>query len=132
MYNDTNKTVLKVLDLPWTVAALQLGLGLLYVALLWALGVRPMPRLTPADAAAALPVALIHGAGQCVTVMSLGAGSLAFVNVVKSLEPFFNVVLGAVFLDDVLPWRVNACLVPVVVGVGIASGAPRPAEPSRG
>ena len=29
---------------------------------------------------------------------STGAGSLAFVNVVKSLEPFFNVVFGALLL----------------------------------
>ena len=70
-----------------------------------------------------LPQALIHGIGQCVTVMSLGAGSLAFVNVVKSLEPLFNVVFGAIFMKDVLPWQVNACLLPVIGGVGIASAA---------
>merc|ERR1711988_1754478 len=75
------------------------------------------------NAMAIMPVALIHGAGQCVTVMSLGACSLAFVNVVKSLEPFFNVVFGAIFMNDILPWQVNACLIPVVLGVAIASAA---------
>ena len=55
--------------------------------------------------------------------MSLGAGSLAFVNVVKSLEPLFNVIFGAIFMNDILPWQVNACLLPVVGGVGIASAA---------
>merc|ERR1711988_1908574 len=75
------------------------------------------------NAMAIMPVALIHGAGQCVTVMSLGACSLAFVNVVKSLEPLFNVVFGAIFMNDMLPWQVNACLLPVVAGVGIASAS---------
>ena len=33
-----NKTVLKILDLPWTMATLQLGLGLLYIGPLWLTG----------------------------------------------------------------------------------------------
>jgi len=123
VYNDTNKTVLKVLDLPWTMAALQLGLGLLYVIPKWLTGLGKTPKLTLENLKTACPVALIHGAGQCVTVLSLGAGSLAFVNVVKSLEPLFNVVFGAIFMNDFLPWQVNACLLPVVGGVGIASAS---------
>ena len=39
IYNDMNKTVLKILDLPWTMATLQLGLGLLYIGPLWLTGV---------------------------------------------------------------------------------------------
>ena len=86
-YNDANKTVLKVLNLPLTIASIQLGLGLvLYVAPLWLSGLRKMPKLSGDNVKSVMPVALIHGAGQLVTVMSLGAGSLAFVNVVKSLE----------------------------------------------
>ena len=38
VYTDANKSVLAVLHLPWTLAALQLGLGLLYVTPMWALG----------------------------------------------------------------------------------------------
>jgi len=123
VYNDTNKTVLKVLTLPWTMAALQLGLGLLYVIPKWMLGLGKAPKLSMANVQTMLPVSLIHGAGQVVTVLSLGAGSLAFVNVVKSLEPFFNVVFGAIFMNDILPYKVNACLLPVVAGVGIASAS---------
>lgn len=124
IYNDTNKTVLKVLNLPWTCACLQLGIGLvLYTAPLWLTGLRKAPKLNFQQILAILPIALIHGAGQCVTVLSLGAGSLAFVNVVKSLEPLFNVIFGAIFMSDVLPWQVNVCLLPVVGGVGIASAA---------
>jgi len=123
-YNDTNKTVLKVLNLPWLISAVQLGMGLfLYTAPLYALGLRKPPKLSGGDAASVLPVALIHGVGQCVTVMSLGAGSLAFVNVVKSLEPLFNVIFGGIFMNDWLPWQVNSCLLPVIGGVAVASAA---------
>jgi len=123
-YNDANKTVLKVLNLPLTIASIQLGIGLvLYVAPLWLSGLRKMPKLSGDNVKSVMPVALIHGAGQLVTVMSLGAGSLAFVNVVKSLEPLFNVVFGAIFMNDILPWQVNSCLLLVVGGVGIASAA---------
>jgi hypothetical protein len=47
VYNDMNKTVLKVLDLPWTMAALQLGLGLLYVGPLWLTGLKQVWPLFP-------------------------------------------------------------------------------------
>ena len=47
MYNDYNKTVLKDLNLPWTISALQLGIGLvLWVTPLWLTGVRKMPQIT--------------------------------------------------------------------------------------
>merc|ERR1712097_112496 len=81
-YNDANKTVLKIVRLPYTMAALQLGLGLAYVVPKWLLDLRAVPKLTLSNVRTVLPVALIHGCGQCVTVLSLGAGSLAFVNVV--------------------------------------------------
>ena len=77
IYNDMNKTVLKVLDLPWTMACLQLGLGLLYVGPLWLTGLKKAPRLSADNLATISPIALIHGLGQCVTVMSLSAGSVA-------------------------------------------------------
>jgi hypothetical protein len=62
---------------------------------------------SPRQAKDIVPIGIIHGLGQCVTVMSLGAGSLAFVNVVKSLEPLFNVVFGAIFMYVFLPWQVS-------------------------
>ena len=68
MYNDANMTILKVLDLPWTMAALQLGLGLLYVVPKWATGLGKVPRLSLANLQTIAPIAMIHGAGQCVTV----------------------------------------------------------------
>jgi solute carrier family 35 protein E1 len=37
IYNIYNKTVLNVFPFPWTVATLQLGIGLLYVFPVWLL-----------------------------------------------------------------------------------------------
>ena len=123
VYNDSNKTVLKVLKLPWIVSALQLGIGLFfYTGPVWLLGLRKAPKLSGANAMGILPVALIHGAGQCVTVMSLGAGSLAFVNVVKSLEPLFNVLFGGIFMNDWLPWQVGTLRAPCAAGGGGGGG----------
>lgn len=76
LYNDLNKTVLQVLKLPWSVASLQLGTGLLYVAPLWLNGIKSPPRLKPGNLVSLSPIALAHGLGQCVTVFSLGAGSV--------------------------------------------------------
>ena len=121
VYNDTNKSVLKVLHLPYTVAALQLGCGVLYLAPLWLAQWKHMPKVDRRSWRQLLPVSGVHALGQCVTVASLGAGSIAFVNVVKSLEPLFNVLFGAVLVGDNLPWQVNLCLLPVVGGVALAS-----------
>jgi len=123
-YNWFNKIVLKQLSLPLTVASLQLGIGIvLYQAPMWLTGVRKLPAINKAKVMKVLPLVICNGFGQIVTVLSLGAGSLAFVNVVKSLEPLFNVVFGALLMGDVLPWQVNACLLPVIGGVGVASAA---------
>jgi solute carrier family 35 protein E1 len=54
-YNDYNKTVLKDLALPWIVSSLQLGLGLmLWVAPLWLLGLRKMPKISTENVRAAV------------------------------------------------------------------------------
>ena len=68
-YNDANKTVLKIVRLPYTMAALQLGLGLAFVVPMWLLGLRAAPKLTLSNVRSVLPVALIHGCGQCVTCL---------------------------------------------------------------
>jgi len=123
VYNDTNKTVLRVLKLPWTVASLQLGIGLLYIVPLWLTGLRSPPKLSFADLKTMLVPSLTHAACQMLTVASLGAGSIAFVNAVKSVEPLSTALFGAWLCKDVLPWQVNACLLPIVAGVALASSA---------
>lgn len=45
-YNIYNKKALNIVDLPWTMAAIQLFAGIPYVMLLWATGLRKAPVLT--------------------------------------------------------------------------------------
>ncbi|KAJ1616272.1 triose-phosphate transporter family-domain-containing protein, partial [Pavlovales sp. CCMP2436] len=122
-YNYTNKKALQVLPLPCLMAAAQIGAGILYITPVWLLGIRAPPKLETKELLALVPVGMIHGVGQLVTVLSLQAGSISFVNVVKSLEPFFNVIFAMIFMHDYVPLPVLLTLVPVVVGVGIASSA---------
>lgn len=123
MYNDTNKSALRSLRLPWMMASLQLGIGLLFIVPLWLLGLRTPPKLTMADLHSMILPALMHALGQMVTVASLGAGSIALVNAVKSIEPLSTAAASAILFGDVLPWQVNVCLLPIVAGVALASSA---------
>jgi len=120
IYNLTNKKALKVFDFPLTVTVVQLGSGILYFVPLWLTGLRKTP--SP-NIVAVAPVACIHSIGSIVTVMSLGAGSLAFVNVVKSLEPLFNVIFGIIFMNSHMPFVVYLTLIPLVGGVALASAS---------
>jgi len=56
-------------------------------------------------------------------VMSLGAGSVAFANVVKSAEPLVSVVMGILFGMGVPSGMECGSLLPIIAGVGIASMA---------
>ena len=48
-YNVYNKKLSNALDYPMLIALTSLGVGILYFAPLWALGLRKAPKLTPED-----------------------------------------------------------------------------------
>jgi solute carrier family 35, member E1 len=66
-------------------------------------------------------VSIAHVIGHVGTVVSLGAVAVSFTHVVKSLEPFVNVMGSAIFLNSVFPLPVYLSLLPVVGGVIMAS-----------
>ena len=120
-YNIVNKRVLNALDLPVSIAVLQLGIGSLWVSTQWGLGVRTRPgELTSSGLSRLTPVAFFHGGGQLATVLSLGAGAVSFTHVVKAIEPFFSALVAAVWFGQVFRWQVYASLLPVVAGVALA------------
>lgn len=51
--------------------------------------------------AAILPLALVHTLGNLFTNMSLGKVAVSFTHTIKAMEPFFSVVLSAMFLGEV-------------------------------
>lgn len=50
---------------------------------------------------AILPLAFVHTLGNLFTNMSLGKVSVSFTHTIKAMEPFFSVVLSAMFLGEV-------------------------------
>mmetsp|Transcript_38184 Transcript_38184/g.56043 ORF Transcript_38184/g.56043 Transcript_38184/m.56043 type:complete len:309 (-) Transcript_38184:295-1221(-) len=122
-YNIYNKKILMAFPYPYTVACLQLGIGLLYILPVWTLNIRPSPKLSMEDFKRIAPAALFHTLGHVCTVLALGGGSVGFVHIIKAAEPFFTTVLSAIFLDSFAPFIVNICLVPIVGGVCFASAS---------
>lgn len=51
---------------------------------------------------AILPLAVVHVLGNLFTNMSLGKVAVSFTHTIKAMEPFFSVVLSAMFLGEVL------------------------------
>ncbi|WOH11916.1 hypothetical protein DCAR_0831412 [Daucus carota subsp. sativus] len=70
---------------------------------------------------AILPLAVVHALGNLSTNMSLGKVSVSFTHTIKAMEPFFSVVLSAMFLGEVPNIWIISSLIPIVGGVGLAS-----------
>eukprot|EP01041_Mallomonas_annulata_P010228 gene10228-21325_t len=121
-YNISNKKVCNALPtLTWTIALMQLVIGLVYVIPIWGLGIRKAPVLSTEEIKNLLPVAVLHTLTHIGAVISLSAGAVSFTHIVKAAEPAVSALLSAVFLKSFLPIPVYLSLVPVMGGVAIAS-----------
>lgn len=120
--NSYNKQLLKVFPHPLTVTNVQFLIGSLLSLFFWAAGAVPKPpSLSRAALAGIWPLAIIHVLGNVLTNVSLGAVAVSFTHTVKAMEPFFSVLMSAIFLGDVPPLPVLLTLVPIVGGVLMAS-----------
>ena len=107
---------------PLTVTNVQFLIGSLLSLFFWAAGAVPKPpSLSRAALAGIWPLAIIHVLGNVLTNVSLGAVAVSFTHTVKAMEPFFSVLMSAIFLGDVPPLPVLLTLVPIVGGVLMAS-----------
>ncbi|KAE8021521.1 hypothetical protein FH972_007405 [Carpinus fangiana] len=108
-FNIYNKQVLKVYPFPATVTAFQLGLGTLMIILMWASNFVTRPKITSSQLAVILPLAVAHTMGNLLTNISIGKVAVSFTHTIKAMEPFFTVVLSALFLsevsDSIQSWR---------------------------
>ncbi|WJX88676.1 hypothetical protein P8452_70738 [Trifolium repens] len=120
-FNIYNKQVLKVYHLPVTLTAFQFAIGTLLVAFMWGLNLYKRPRLTSSQLLAIFPLALVHTLGNLFTNMSLGMVAVSFTHTVKSMEPFFSVLLSSMFLGEMPTAWVVGSLVPIAGGVALAS-----------
>ncbi|KAG6383817.1 hypothetical protein SASPL_156415 [Salvia splendens] len=113
--------VLKAFHYPVTISLVQFGFGTIVVALMWAFNLYKRPKISGAQLAAILPLAVVHTLGNLFTNMSLGKVSVSFTHTVKAMEPFFSVILSSMFLGEPPTIWVVSSLVPVVGGVALAS-----------
>jgi hypothetical protein len=51
---------------------------------------------------AILPLAMVHTLGNLFTNVSLGKVAVSFTHTIKAMEPFFSVLLSALFLGEVV------------------------------
>lgn len=123
MYNLDNKLALNMLPLPWTVSTFQLFFGWLFFGFSWITGLRPIPRFHSADLffTRVAPQGLCHFFVHIGAVISMGCGAVSFTHIVKATEPVVTAVLSGLFLHQVFSWQTYLSLVPIVVGVTMAS-----------
>lgn len=121
MYNITNKKCQNAFPMPWTMTVVSLAVGVPYILLLWASGLRKAPKLNPGWWKTLVPIGAAHALGHAGAVIALGAGAVSFAQTVKAAEPVFTCVLSYFVLGTVFKWPVYASLIPIVGGVSLAS-----------
>ncbi|EEF51988.1 phosphoenolpyruvate/phosphate translocator 1, chloroplastic [Ricinus communis] len=120
-FNIYNKQVLKVFPNPVTITLAQFAVGTVLVTLMWTFNLYKRPKITLAQLAAILPLAFVHTLGNLFTNMSLGKVAVSFTHTIKAMEPFFSVILSAMFLGEMPTIWVVGSLVPIMGGVALAS-----------
>ena len=127
-YSMLNKKVLMVWKFPFTFAALQLLVGSLWICGLWlpmpgtdGASIRTRPSVDMAGMRQLLPISTCLALGHALSTVAPAYGTVAFTNVVKTLEPLFTCALSAVFLGEIFSLPVYLSLVPVIAGVLLAS-----------
>ncbi|KAL2505199.1 Phosphoenolpyruvate/phosphate translocator 2 [Abeliophyllum distichum] len=120
-FNIYNKQVLKVFPFPATVTAFQFGCGTVLVLLMWTLNLHPKPKINRSQFAAIFLLALGHTIGNFLTNISIGKVAVSFTHTIKAMEPFFTVLLSALFLGERPSLWVVSSLLPIVGGVALAS-----------
>ena len=113
LYSVLNKEVLNVWKFPCASSAVQLLVGSIFVALLWTpiptLGLserkfaslREPPKLTWSQVVTVSTVALWLALGHIMSTVAPAYGTVAFTNVVKTLEPLFTCLFSAIFLNQI-------------------------------
>ncbi|XP_030521323.1 triose phosphate/phosphate translocator, non-green plastid, chloroplastic-like [Rhodamnia argentea] len=120
-FNIYNKQVLKVYHYPATITMIQFAVGSVLVLFMWTFNLYKRPNLSRSQLMAIVPLAVVHTLGNLFTNMSLGKVAVSFTHTIKAMEPFFSVILSAMFLGEMpTPWVVGS-LLPIVGGVALAS-----------
>jgi len=79
--------------------------------------------ITKDEFKAIFPPAAMHAIGHVAANLSFAAVAISLTHTVKTMEPAFNVILSRLVLGETTPLPVMAALLPIMVGVGMASAA---------
>nr|ACG37546.1 triose phosphate/phosphate translocator, non-green plastid,chloroplast precursor [Zea mays] len=120
-FNIYNKQVLKVFPYPINITEVQFAVGTVAALFMWITGIIKRPKISGAQLVAILPLAIVHTMGNLFTNMSLGKVAVSFTHTIKAMEPFFSVILSAIFLGELPTIWVVSSLLPIVGGVALAS-----------
>jgi len=120
-FNVLNKQVLKVFLYPFTCTCIYLAVSGLAGVAGWASGLVKKPKVTKKQLIAFIPLAICHLLSNVLIMVSLGNVPVSFTHTIKACEPFVMVVTSALILGFRPPKRLVFSLVPVVLGVSIAS-----------
>lgn len=125
-FNIYNKALFNHFPFPWTVSTVHVIVGSIYCGVLYLLGFK--------DASFGRPInkeefgylikpATMHALGHIAANLSFAAVAISLTHTVKTLEPAFNVVMSKLVLGTVTPLPVVASLLPIIIGVAMASAA---------
>ncbi|KAG6412810.1 hypothetical protein SASPL_125500 [Salvia splendens] len=120
-FNIFNKQVLKVYHFPATLTAFQFGCGTVMILVMWGLNLYPKPKISKSQFLQIFLLAVGHTLGNLLTNISLGKVAVSFTHTIKAMEPFFTVLLSAIFFGEMPSLWVVSSLVPIVGGVALAS-----------
>jgi solute carrier family 35, member E1 len=120
-FNIFNKKALSVFMYPVTCTWIHLAVGSILALALWLSRVKQAPQISPRVVDIIFPLSILHLAGFTTTNASLGAVAVSLTHTIKSMEPFFTVVLSWLLMGARPAKRVLASLCPIVIGVVVAS-----------
>lgn len=121
LYNVYNKKVLRVVDIPWTLATSQLMIGCVWFLPLWITGLRAAPKFATQDLKWLVPLGFYHGTIHLSSVIAMGAGGVSFFQIIKAAEPLFTCAASAIFFREYFHPLVYVSILPVILGVSYAS-----------
>eukprot|EP00798_Chlamydomonas_sp_ICE-L_P015629 gene15629-21735_t len=121
VFNILNKSSLNAFPCPWFISTLQLAASGLFMCVLWATKLHPVPQVDKAFFLTMLPVGLFHTIGHVSACLSFNCMAVSFAHIVKSSEPLFSVVLSGPLLGVNYPGYVWLSLVPIVAGCALSA-----------
>ena len=125
-FNLQNKVIFNSFPYPWFVSSIHVIVGAIYCAILYVLGAKKASferPITKDEFKAIFPPAFMHAAGHVAANLSFAAVAISLTHTVKTMEPAFNVLLSKLILGEATPLPVMATLLPIMVGVAMASAA---------